>query len=282
MNAFEELKFKVYESDLDWDEKSELIDAMESCDDDNLEEVCESVECLLEESAGYPKTETYVKTFDDISDFADAVYKDLDDILMDIHYQIEDFKTFKKAAKASAAVATVSGVSSAKFIMLMKKTQKNIKKLEDKVDSLDKMIKKFEKNSDPDDKQALSKLKSLKKDMESKIAKYKKAYSKYRVMAIATGAVTAGAIAVGVSSAVAVNKYGKSEDPDRLYVDVVNDKNKKSDELRHTRQDLSNRRDVAKNWERNNSGVGLPKRFERKIDKAYDQATIRYDSKMRN
>ena len=49
MNAYNELKLRVYEdTSLDWDEKKSLIEMMESCDDEDLQDVCESVEVVLE------------------------------------------------------------------------------------------------------------------------------------------------------------------------------------------------------------------------------------------
>ena len=47
MNAFDELKLKVYDSELDWNEKENIVNLMESCDDDDLQEICESVEAML-------------------------------------------------------------------------------------------------------------------------------------------------------------------------------------------------------------------------------------------
>ena len=55
MNAFDELKLKVYESGLDWDEKETIIDLMESCDEDEVQEVCESVEAFVTEANTYNK-----------------------------------------------------------------------------------------------------------------------------------------------------------------------------------------------------------------------------------
>ena len=43
MSAYKELKLMVYESALSKDEIDEVIDLMESCDDEDLQEVCESV-----------------------------------------------------------------------------------------------------------------------------------------------------------------------------------------------------------------------------------------------
>ena len=48
MNDYNELKLAVYESALDWDEKNEVIDIMESCDEDDFRDICESVELFLE------------------------------------------------------------------------------------------------------------------------------------------------------------------------------------------------------------------------------------------
>ena len=48
MNDYNELKLAVYESSLDWDEKNEVIDIMESCDEDEFQDICESVELFLE------------------------------------------------------------------------------------------------------------------------------------------------------------------------------------------------------------------------------------------
>lgn len=48
MNNYNELKLAVYESGLAKDDISEIIDVMESCDDDELQEVCEEVLELLE------------------------------------------------------------------------------------------------------------------------------------------------------------------------------------------------------------------------------------------
>ena len=49
MTNYEELKLAVYESGLDQEDIEEIIDIMESCDDDELQDVCESVEDLLVE-----------------------------------------------------------------------------------------------------------------------------------------------------------------------------------------------------------------------------------------
>ena len=47
MTNYDRLKLNVFESWLDDVDKHEIIDIMESCDDDELQEVCESVEELL-------------------------------------------------------------------------------------------------------------------------------------------------------------------------------------------------------------------------------------------
>ena len=49
MNAFDELKLKVYESGLNWDEKENIVNLMESCEEEDLQEVCESVEEFITE-----------------------------------------------------------------------------------------------------------------------------------------------------------------------------------------------------------------------------------------
>lgn len=48
MNDYNELKLAVYESALDWDEKNEVINIMESCDENEFQDICESVEVFLE------------------------------------------------------------------------------------------------------------------------------------------------------------------------------------------------------------------------------------------
>lgn len=48
MNAFEQLKLDVYESTLDDDDKMRYLNLMESCDEEDVQEVCESVEMILE------------------------------------------------------------------------------------------------------------------------------------------------------------------------------------------------------------------------------------------
>lgn len=47
INAYEKLMLDVYESSYDIEEKERLISMMESCDDDDLQQVCESVEMML-------------------------------------------------------------------------------------------------------------------------------------------------------------------------------------------------------------------------------------------
>ena len=70
MTNYEELKLAVYESGLDQEDIEEIIHIMESCDDDELQEVCESVEELLDvvyESLSVKKTniENFEKAFGD-------------------------------------------------------------------------------------------------------------------------------------------------------------------------------------------------------------------------
>ena len=48
MNNYNELKLAVYESGLREDDITDIIDVMESCDDDELQVVCEEVLELLE------------------------------------------------------------------------------------------------------------------------------------------------------------------------------------------------------------------------------------------
>lgn len=48
MNAFEQLKLDVYESTLDDEDKMRYLNLMESCEDEDLQDVCESVEMILE------------------------------------------------------------------------------------------------------------------------------------------------------------------------------------------------------------------------------------------
>ena len=48
MNDYNKLKLAVYESSLDWDEKNEVINIMESCDENEFQDICESVELFLE------------------------------------------------------------------------------------------------------------------------------------------------------------------------------------------------------------------------------------------
>ena len=55
MSAYKELKLMVYESALSKDEIDEVIDLMESCDDEDLQEVCESVEAFVTEANAYNK-----------------------------------------------------------------------------------------------------------------------------------------------------------------------------------------------------------------------------------
>ena len=55
MNAFDELKLFVYESSLSSEMIEEMIDLMESCDEEDLQEVCESVEALVTEANAYNK-----------------------------------------------------------------------------------------------------------------------------------------------------------------------------------------------------------------------------------
>ena len=50
MNSYEELKLAVYESGMDFDDACNIITVVENCDDDELEEVIESVLELVEES----------------------------------------------------------------------------------------------------------------------------------------------------------------------------------------------------------------------------------------
>lgn len=47
INAYEKLMLDVYESSYDIEEKERLISMMESCDDDDLQQVCESVEMMI-------------------------------------------------------------------------------------------------------------------------------------------------------------------------------------------------------------------------------------------
>ena len=47
MTNYEKLKLAVYESDLDQEDIEEILNIMESCDDSELQDVCESVEDLL-------------------------------------------------------------------------------------------------------------------------------------------------------------------------------------------------------------------------------------------
>ena len=47
MNAFDELKLKIYDSNLDWTEKENIVNLMESCEEEDLQDVCESVEEML-------------------------------------------------------------------------------------------------------------------------------------------------------------------------------------------------------------------------------------------
>ena len=49
MTNYEELKLAVYESGLDQEDIEEIVNIMESCDEDELQEVCESVEELLQD-----------------------------------------------------------------------------------------------------------------------------------------------------------------------------------------------------------------------------------------
>ena len=55
MNAFDELKLKVYESTLSSEMIEEMIDLMESCDEEDVQEVCESVEAFVTEANAYNK-----------------------------------------------------------------------------------------------------------------------------------------------------------------------------------------------------------------------------------
>ena len=55
MNAFDELKLFVYESCLSSEMIEEMIDLMESCDEEDVQEVCESVEALVTEANAYNK-----------------------------------------------------------------------------------------------------------------------------------------------------------------------------------------------------------------------------------
>ena len=48
MNNFDKLKLRVYESTLDDESKVNYVNLMESCDEENLQDVCESVEMILE------------------------------------------------------------------------------------------------------------------------------------------------------------------------------------------------------------------------------------------
>ncbi len=50
MNSYEKLKLTVYESGLDFEDACEVIDVLENCDDEELEEVVESVLILVEEA----------------------------------------------------------------------------------------------------------------------------------------------------------------------------------------------------------------------------------------
>ena len=55
MNAFDELKLFVYESCLSSEMIEEMIDLMESCDEEDVQEVCESVEAFVTEANAYNK-----------------------------------------------------------------------------------------------------------------------------------------------------------------------------------------------------------------------------------
>ena len=55
MNAFDELKLFVYESSLSSEMIEEMINLMESCDEEDVQEVCESVEALVTEANAYNK-----------------------------------------------------------------------------------------------------------------------------------------------------------------------------------------------------------------------------------
>ena len=48
MNAFEQLKLDVYESTLDDDDKMRYLNLMESCDEEDVQDICESVEMILD------------------------------------------------------------------------------------------------------------------------------------------------------------------------------------------------------------------------------------------
>ena len=50
MNAYEQLKLDIYESGLDFEDCKEIVNIMESCTDDEAEEVIEAVLDLVEES----------------------------------------------------------------------------------------------------------------------------------------------------------------------------------------------------------------------------------------
>lgn len=50
MNSYEKLKLAVYESGLDFEDACKVIDVLENCNDEELEEVVESVLILVEEA----------------------------------------------------------------------------------------------------------------------------------------------------------------------------------------------------------------------------------------
>lgn len=50
MNSYEQLKLAIYESGLDFEDACDVIDILETCDDDEFEDVIESVLELVEES----------------------------------------------------------------------------------------------------------------------------------------------------------------------------------------------------------------------------------------
>lgn len=248
MNDYNELKLAVYESTLDSDEKEAMIEMMESCDDDDLQDICEAVDTTIR---GVNK---HTADFDNVDDFIDDLRETLEKDFYTINEQIKKFKKHASNAKEAGKVAAAGAVSTGAFLAAMKAVKSELKKFEGIADKLE--------GND-------------KKKLESVISKYKKQYTKCRIAAIASGAVTAGAVAVVTTNLVkTVNdkKFSKKID---VYHDNI--KNNRKSEFDRDEEDtgLVNYSIWAKS--RVDENRKLPKAFEREYEKRLETARRRLD-----
>ena len=137
MNSYEKLKLAVYESGLDFEDACQMIDIMENCDDDELEEVIEAViKALPGDDIDYQEQQREKRDTERKLSAIKAERENLDRTSRSLHglklahsaLRAEVKSSAKKAKQVGKVGAAASAMSGSVLIVSLKNREKELKK----------------------------------------------------------------------------------------------------------------------------------------------------------